>query len=462
MEVVPSRKGKDNIAYEGYLYRLDKTHLETLSWRCTKTACKGRLTTPWNFREAVNGVRRGEHSHPPDPVLIQIRKTEGEVRRLATETDNPPRRIVQDVLGTASQEVAQRVGSAINMREVVRRKRRRLEEEDEDEEADEENRPRLPPALRQSLRGELFLQVDEEDVKIFATTPMLNVLSNSTHWLADGTFKLAPQAFLQIYTVHAIVREHALPVVYALLKNKSRAAYTNVWDHLKALVNLRPESVMIDFEAASKRSIEDNFPNATVAGCMFHLGQAIWRKVVDEGLREDYINQEVTRRFVKNLLALAFLRVDSVAEGFEILREHDEFPQSLEGLYDYFEDTYIGRHQRRGRRQPLFPLVMWNQRMRTEQGLPRTNNMAEGWHNAFQSSVSFSHPTLTKFARILQRENALQETNLIQINQGREIKTRLKKYEAVNRRLRRLIADPPQSTMEFLSAISANLEINVN
>ena len=391
MDVLTSRKGKDNISYEGYLYRLDKRHLETLSLRCTKTGCKGRLTTPWNFREVANGVRRGEHSHPPDPVLVEVRRAEEEMKRLATETENPPRRVVQDVLSTASQEVVQRVGSATNMREVVRRKRRRFEEDDIEEEADEQQRPRLPPALRQSLRGEHFLQVDEEDIKIFATIPMLNVLSNSTHWLADGTFKLAPQAFLQIYTVHAIVRDHALPVAYALLKNKTRAAYTRMWDHMKALVHLQPESVMIDFEAASKRAIEENFPNATVAGCMFHLGQSIWRKVMDEGLREDYTNRETTRKFVKNLLALGFLEVNSVVEGFETLRDHDDFPQNLEGVYDYFEDTYIGRPQRRGRRQPLFPLVMWNQRMRTEEGLPRTNNMAEGWHNAFQSSVTFSH-----------------------------------------------------------------------
>ena len=93
----------------------------------------------------------------------------------------------------------------------------------------------------------------------------------------------------------------------------------------------------------------------SVAGCFFHLTQAVWRKVQVAGLTENYINQPEVREAVKSLCALAFLDVENVNEAFEQLQEYVEqiAIEGLTDLYDYFEDTYIGRQGRRGvRRNP--------------------------------------------------------------------------------------------------------------
>ena len=56
-------------------------------------------------------------------------------------------------------------------------------------------------------------------------------------------------------------------------------------------------------------------------------------------------------------------------------------PEEAQPITDYFEDTYIGRQQRRGRRHPPpFAHGMWSVHNRVEQGLPCTNNHVEGWH----------------------------------------------------------------------------------
>jgi hypothetical protein len=52
---------------------------------------------------------------------------------------------------------------------------------------------------------------------------------------------------------------------------------------------------------------------------------------------------------------------------------------------DYFEDNYVGRPIRGGRRRcPRFSILMWNCFSRLNQQLPRTNNSAEGWNKAIK------------------------------------------------------------------------------
>ncbi|KAF0986409.1 hypothetical protein HZS_3446 [Henneguya salminicola] len=59
-------------------------------------------------------------------------------------------------------------------------------------------------------------------------------------------------------------------------------------------------------------------------------------------------------------------------------------------------DTFIGRHHRTDRSQPLFPIRLWNQSERTENGISWNYNKVKGWHNAFVSFVGGNHPKLTE------------------------------------------------------------------
>ena len=96
--------------------------------------------------------------------------------------------------------------------------------------------------------------------------------------------------------------------------------------------------------------------------------------------------------------------------------------------------------------------------------MPRTNNQLEPWHGALQRRLQARHPTITKFFIHSQKKQAHQEINLIESGSGRDIKKRLKRYDALNRRLRNAIesranyADP----VKYRSALAADLEINVN
>ena len=108
------------------------------------------------------------------------------------------------------------------------------------------------------------------------------------------------------------------------------------------------------------------------------------------------------------LAALAFVPVDDIVESFEHLAA--SMPDETQPITDYFEDTYIGRLQRHGRRQPPFAHTMWSVHNRVEEGLPRTNNHVEGWHRRMQSNVGAYHPSIWHFLNVLRREQSLNES----------------------------------------------------
>jgi len=108
---------------------------------------------------------------------------------------------------------------------------------------------------------------------------------------------------MQIFAMVSLVRkpaasvveepiEIAVPLVYALLKDKTEVSYTTVLQAVKefagtaGIPKITPPNVMLDFELALKNRVARVFPNANVRFCFFHLGQAAYRRVQAEGLQE--------------------------------------------------------------------------------------------------------------------------------------------------------------------------------
>ena len=77
---------------------------------------------------------------------------------------------------------------------------------------------------------------------------------------------------------------------------------------------------------------------------------------------------------------------------------------------------------------------------RVLQQLARTTNSVEGWHNAFQTSIACSHPTIGKFLKALQREQSLQEAFVTKWEAG-ETRVHTKKTVERNERIRALVSD---------------------
>ena len=94
----------------------------------------------------------------------------------------------------------------------------------------------IPDELRTTGRGktveaddvnaqERFLLYTGQDGKLlnFCSDTELTTLSQSPFIVCDGTFEMAPNSAYQLYTVHGYLNGEGLPLVWALLPNKSKA-----------------------------------------------------------------------------------------------------------------------------------------------------------------------------------------------------------------------------------------------
>ena len=251
---------------------------------------------------------------------------------------------------------------------------------------------------RVTPKGESFLLFDSgvgdnSRIIIFATPKMFSILRDSQRWYADGTFKVVPQQFNQLNTLHA---------------EKNGTTYDRISRKLLEIEPaLNPTHIMVDFEKTSINALEEHFL-AEVSGCFFHFFQNIFRKIQLKGLTNQYMEDFEFAVTMRMLPSLAFVPEHDVSDCFLILMA--DFPQCAVEIAEYFEETYIGKRlPDQTRRIPTFPIRMWNMHHRVIDKTARTNNAVEGWHNAFQSSISCSHPSFPKFVKLLQREQGIQD-----------------------------------------------------
>jgi len=76
-------------------------------------------------------------------------------------------------------------------------------------------------------------KVEKERILIFASRTGLEILSKTQQWHADGTFKSAPQMFLQVYIICGFYKEKLFPCVDAVTTAKNEIAYKYILDQIK-------------------------------------------------------------------------------------------------------------------------------------------------------------------------------------------------------------------------------------
>ena len=131
---------------------------------------------------------------------------------------------------------------------------------------------------------------------VYASDWGLSNLAQSLHWSSDGTFKVVPGLFGQLYTIHASLRDQVVPCVYAMLPDKAGATYKRLLEVVREAIEERHPgaagitegSVITDLEKAAMNAFREVFPEKETSLCFFHFSQAIWRKVQQNGLQLRY------------------------------------------------------------------------------------------------------------------------------------------------------------------------------
>jgi len=272
---------------------------------------------------------------------------------------------------------------------------------------------------------------------IFCANTELASIYKSYYLICDGTFEMSPDKSYQLYTIHGYVRDEGMALLWAILPNKTKDTYTELFSALRdALVstfgNTGHHMFLTDFEQAAISAIEGTFI-CRVKGCSFHFRQAIIRKVNNEGLKQVYEgdNYPYIRTWIRQIMALILLPEFAVPLIWEVLKHPPatglpEIDMKTAAFATYVENTWISTDSCRC----TFPQSLWSH---FDHEGPRTTNLAEGWHNSLNSRFGMPHPSMRNFLNWLQKYQFEVQIREIQLAAGSSPKARDKKYVKLDR-----------------------------
>ncbi|CAF3395301.1 unnamed protein product [Rotaria socialis] len=388
-----SEKGKAMLSYEGYIYTLERKNDVKLIFRCQNGDCKGRCHTNPTVDVIVSAPT--EHCHASKPDLVPVLELKNKIKSRAAETEESSSTILHSAMRSFPLDAAGQLPQSETLLRTIRRQRQGPPMNSNNQ---------LPDHLKQTDRGENFVLHEDEKLIIFTTATNLSVLKTCKHWFVDGTFKVCPEDFYQMFTLHGLLKSQIIPLVYGLL--------------------------------------------------------CIWRQIQSLELQKKYQEDEPFHLNIKNIIALAFVPVLDAIKAFNLIA--DDFEDEVDDFLGYFEKIWIGKPEKRGtsKKKPLFPIEIWNVYDRAVANLPRSNNSIEGWHNAFEKRVAIVHPTITKLTEKIRREQSKFEVDIAQIRQGQEPKPKKLKYRKLDERIKRLVDDYENVDLgEYLKGLAVNMSL---
>lgn len=244
-------------------------------WECTlrrKGQCKAqvKVTPADDFIGELN-----EHTHPPSQTQVEVKKIKAGIKRRALTSHDT----CQQILGAELQNVSQ--SAAVNLPQLNNIKRNiRAQRKDQNVPPNplrREDIPVIPQRFQVTNAGDQFLFFDSgfgdvNRVIIFATLEGIRYLGTNEHWFMDGTFKLCPEIFYQIYTIHALINNQVFPCVFGLLPSKQENIYnrflTEVCNAVRNVGN-EPADILVDFEKAAINATLTQMPHVQVTFFIF-------------------------------------------------------------------------------------------------------------------------------------------------------------------------------------------------
>jgi len=260
-DIVPYIRGHPKLIVDGYIMSKDKNRGDLFYWCCEKRKtlkCNGYANTV-----LVDGQHRlrstKEHNHAPEASRKDVSVAVDKLKRKAHDTRDAPAQIIQDETNAVPGPSQSSMPSRHALRQVIKRARK----QDMPTQPTNLENIDVPLSLR-NIDDEVFLargsSFNGERVLLFTTTSNVAFLSEPVYWIMDGTFKIVPKLFLQLYTIYAKVgtEENAkvLPLVYALMTKKSEETYIRLFQDLNGFAaehgyELNPQFLLTYSEQAA-------------------------------------------------------------------------------------------------------------------------------------------------------------------------------------------------------------------
>lgn len=407
-KVTVTNKGVECIIREGFKYRKFRVKSNgDILWRCTSRNCSSSLVTN-NSSSCIISLGQAHNHDVCSPRSLERHVIRNACKRKATEDlhERPAKLIRKELTVIENENLHSR--DITSIRKAVYLQRRKLFP----------NNPRsLAEALTQANASEVvtsanerFIHVSFDDEIIILTTERnLTFMCHSEVLLADGTFYVSPQHFSQLYTIHTFRDNVYYQLIFCFLPRKTADCYTRLWAFIKRLcesfaLNFTPTTVMLDFEKAAHLGLQAVFPEASIFGCNFHLGQSFFRKIQHLGLQQDYVNNTTSGQYLKQYFGLAYLPDYLVEEAFLDILMDVPADERVGKFIDYVLHTYIAPHS-------TFPSSVWAAPPTGSH--PRTTNGPESYHRHLKDQFFSPHSSIHLVTDVLIK---LQSETYIKMN----------------------------------------------
>jgi FLYWCH zinc finger domain len=232
-----SEKGKPMLGYEGFLYTLDRQTEAKMIFRCQNRDCKGRCHTNPIMDAIVSGPT--EHCHAPNHDHIPVVELRNQIKSRSADSEEPSSAILHTAIRSFPLDSSGQLPKTETLLRTIRRQR-------QGEAPNPDNL--LPDHLKVTDRGDNFVLHEDKTLIIFTTDSNLSVLKSCKHWFADGTFKVCPEDFYQMFTLHGLFKSQIIPLVYGLLIGKKTSDYDQFFKLVMDQGDFNPESILTDFE----------------------------------------------------------------------------------------------------------------------------------------------------------------------------------------------------------------------
>ena len=180
---------------------------------------------------------KNEHSHEIDVIETAVRQVCPDIKSKSTSSEST-KRIIAQLFGVYRNEVLYKLPSTDATAQQIRYKRRKTSEHSPE--------PSnigfvIPPSSTRLQHGGSFLLYDSADrdrILTFSVKSYLEVLTTCGSWYIDGTFKIIPELFYQLMTVHGkTTTGYVRPLVFIMLPSKTSAIDDKTFEALKLLQN---------------------------------------------------------------------------------------------------------------------------------------------------------------------------------------------------------------------------------
>ena len=360
------------------------------------------------------------HTHEPDTTFTEGLKVRADMKKNASVNRGKPSQIVKDMLKKCPKEVGAAAGQVEALKQVVRRVKKGSVPKNPSYKED------IPIPLPEDYAKEVIYDNERPDrLIIFATEAGISLIGDAEELFMDGTYSMKPPQFAQLYVIRAPLGETSVPVAYAFLPSKEQTIYEEMLEALLDACTAQgktaaPKRVIIDFEKSMINAVQAVL-DTSVQCCFFHLSQNTYRHINSEGLSTAYMKDRDVRTFCGKVDGLAFLPVQDVKAGMDILLR--EAPDQLRFLVEYFDSYYVNGKLKAVRNKvtnnisfrrtpPLFPPSLWNVHEATINDKDRTNNKCESGNNTFKHLVGTENPSLWTVIQCIETENHMVKVDL--------------------------------------------------